>query len=58
VAPTRLSYISSFVIGGTNWITEWFVRDDADMKKVDEAVQAYTDLAMATILGGAKPAGD
>jgi AcrR family transcriptional regulator len=49
VEPTvNPRYISSFVIGGTNWVADWY--NPIDHSAVD-VVAAYAELAMATVLG-------
>ncbi|MCM3921153.1 TetR/AcrR family transcriptional regulator [Frankia sp. AiPs1] len=47
-------YVSSFVIGGTNWVADWYRSDGDDSP--DEVARSYAQLAMATVLGIAQPA--
>jgi AcrR family transcriptional regulator len=53
LTPTMdLRYIASFVIGGTNWVAEWYREDGPD--SADVVAKGYADLAMASILGSAE----
>lgn len=47
-------YVSSFVIGGTNWVADWYRPDGDDSP--EEVARSYAQLAMATVLGIAQPA--
>jgi AcrR family transcriptional regulator len=51
-----LKHISSFVIGGTNWIADWFRPDRGEC--IDGIAADYTELALAGILGSANRRGD
>jgi AcrR family transcriptional regulator len=51
----NLRYVSSFVIGGTNWVADWYRSDGPD--SAEEVARSYADLAMAAVLGVAGPGG-
>jgi AcrR family transcriptional regulator len=48
-AHVDLKHVSSFVIGGTNWVADWFRPGGPDT--VESVAADYTALAMAAILG-------
>jgi AcrR family transcriptional regulator len=52
-AELDIKYMSSFVVGATNWVADWY--RSTDSRTADEVVRNYTDLAMATIVAGAAP---
>ncbi|RFA08525.1 hypothetical protein B7R54_04265 [Subtercola boreus] len=43
----QLKHISSFVIGGTNWVADWFRSDGPD--SAESIAKDYTDMAMSAI---------
>jgi TetR/AcrR family transcriptional regulator, cholesterol catabolism regulator len=45
-----LKHVSSFVIGATNWVADWFRPDRGDC--IEKIAADYTALALAAILGG------
>jgi AcrR family transcriptional regulator len=49
VSPIDTRYVSSFVIGGTNWVADWYRRDNDE--SADDLAIGYANLAMAAILG-------
>jgi AcrR family transcriptional regulator len=52
-SPVDLKHVSSFVIGGTNWVADWFRPGGTDT--VESVAADYTTLAMTAILGIASP---
>jgi AcrR family transcriptional regulator len=50
--PVNLKYVSSFVIGGTNWVADWYTAGRGD--GVEAVVNSYTELAMAAIMGSGR----
>ena len=50
-APVSLKHVSSFIIGATNWLADWYRPDGGEDPEF--IADNYTYLAMATILGSA-----
>jgi AcrR family transcriptional regulator len=46
-------FVSSFVIGGTNWVADWYRPDGKDSPA--EVARSYAQLALAAVLGVAEP---
>ena len=46
-------YVSSFIIGGTNWVADWYRADGPD--SAEDVARGYADLAMAAVFGTARP---
>jgi AcrR family transcriptional regulator len=49
----NVRFVSSFVIGGTNWVADWYRPDGPDSDSADEVAHSYAHLAMAAIMGAA-----
>jgi AcrR family transcriptional regulator len=47
-------FVASFVIGGTNWVADWYTPDG--QHSAAEVARSYADLALAAVLGVAEPA--
>jgi AcrR family transcriptional regulator len=47
----NIRFVSSFVIGGTNWVADWYRADGPD--SADEVAHSYAHLAMSAIMGAA-----
>lgn len=45
-----LKHVSSFIIGATNWIADWFRPDRGEC--IEKIAADYTALALAAVLGG------
>lgn len=45
-----LKHVSSFIIGATNWVADWFRPDRGE--SIEKIAADYTVLALAAILGG------
>ena len=48
----RLKHVSSFIIGATNWVADWFASDNE--QSIEIIIKDYTALAIAAIMGAAK----
>lgn len=42
-------HVSSFIIGATNWVADWFTPEDE--QSIDIIIKDYTALALASIMG-------
>lgn len=47
-----LKHISSFIIGATNWVADWFTPENE--QSIETIIKNYTALAIASIMGAAK----
>jgi AcrR family transcriptional regulator len=52
-AEVNPRYVASFVIGGTNWVADWYHPDGED--SADEVARSYAELALAAVLGPTTP---
>ena len=47
-----LKHVSSFIIGATNWVADWFTPDNE--QSIETIIKDYTALTIASIMGAAK----